>query len=381
MLKAPFPYFGGKRSIAPKVWELLGDPGYYIEPFFGSGAVLLNRPNFEQDKHIELICDLDGYVCNVWRAIKADPDKVAEYCDWPVNHADLIARKKRLIEEEPNLLEALCKDDEYFNPKIAGYWIWAASCWIGSGLTCKGQIPDVSKSGVGVHSKGKIPKLGRCTGVHAKGKIPLLDWLPGVHAKGQIPQVGTTEKGVATLKNNNIYEWFQKLSERLRYVRVVCGDWSRVCGGNWQTSLGICGIFFDPPYSGEDMSEVYQHDSSTVAIKVADWALERGKSPEYRIVLAGYYEEHERLLNEGWGVHRWTRQGGYDNIGGTNDSRHKESLFYSPHCIQPMKDQQKYFDIGEPIPFPVIAKDRREMNERFGFPPDSPLTSPKNGVD
>lgn len=43
-LTAPFPYFGGKATIAPLVWEALGNPVRYIEPFCGSAAVLLARP-------------------------------------------------------------------------------------------------------------------------------------------------------------------------------------------------------------------------------------------------------------------------------------------------------------------------------------------------
>jgi len=35
----------------------------------------------------------------------------------------------------------------------------------------------------------------------------------------------------------------------------------------------------------------------------------------YRIVLAGYYEEHESLLDEGWQVHRWSAAGGYATLG------------------------------------------------------------------
>lgn len=41
-LKAPFPYFGGKSKVAHLVWERLGDVHTFIEPFFGSGAVLLS---------------------------------------------------------------------------------------------------------------------------------------------------------------------------------------------------------------------------------------------------------------------------------------------------------------------------------------------------
>ena len=46
-LKAPFPYFGGKRNAAPIIWEALGDVGGYVEPFAGSAAVLLGRPTVE----------------------------------------------------------------------------------------------------------------------------------------------------------------------------------------------------------------------------------------------------------------------------------------------------------------------------------------------
>ena len=44
-LKAPFPAFGGKSVVAALVWERLGDPDNFVEPFFNSGAVLLSRPH------------------------------------------------------------------------------------------------------------------------------------------------------------------------------------------------------------------------------------------------------------------------------------------------------------------------------------------------
>lgn len=101
----------------------------------------------------ETVNDADGFVANAWRGMKFDPDGVAEWCDWPVNHADLIARKAVLIRNENYLLENLCRDDKWFDAELAGYWIWAASCWIGSGLTCPGQIPHISDAGKGVHAK------------------------------------------------------------------------------------------------------------------------------------------------------------------------------------------------------------------------------------
>lgn len=43
-LRAPFPWFGGKSRIASTVWDAFGRVQNYVEPFFGSGAVLLARP-------------------------------------------------------------------------------------------------------------------------------------------------------------------------------------------------------------------------------------------------------------------------------------------------------------------------------------------------
>ena len=40
-LLAPFPYFGGKRSVTADVWERFGSPKQYIEPLCGLAAMLL----------------------------------------------------------------------------------------------------------------------------------------------------------------------------------------------------------------------------------------------------------------------------------------------------------------------------------------------------
>lgn len=167
-LRAPFPYAGGKSSIADVVWSALGDVKHYIEPFFGSGAVLLARPRYDASRHSETVCDADGHLANVWRAIRADPDGVATICDWPVNHADLIARRKKLVAEGASLLERSCVDDMYYDVTLAGYWVWAASCWIGSGLMRSNAIPNLGNAGKGVHAAGKIPNLGNAgEGVYA----------------------------------------------------------------------------------------------------------------------------------------------------------------------------------------------------------------------
>lgn len=302
-LRAPFPYFGGKSMIADLIWRRLGCVKRYIEPFFGSGAVLLKRPDWRENPD-EIICDKDGHIANVWRSIKFAPDKVAEWCDWPVNHADLCARREVLRRESENLLQDLIADPEYYNAKLAGYWVWCASCWIGSGM---------------VIAHDAIPLLTRKQGVNL-GQIPMLCGSKGVNVKREI-----------------IYAWLKTLSLRLRQVKVVCGDWSRVCGGNWQGDKSPCGIFFDPPYSDEKRNKnIYACESMTVAYDVREWAKKRGDNKNYRIIIAGYDGEHDELLNYGWTVEAWKANGGYGNQGNGQgkENAKRERLWLLPHCLK-----------------------------------------------
>jgi DNA adenine methylase len=337
-LKAPFPYFGGKAPVAHHVWAALGQPAHYIEPFFGSGAVLLARPFWDPEKHTETINDKDGFVCNAWRALQHAPDEVAKHCDWPVNHADLNARRKALLTNHKQFIEGLTTDPEWHDVKMAGYWIWAASCWIGSGLTsgvhkqslrqgiC--QMPHVGHGGKGVHKQSLRQGICQMPHVGHGGK--------GIH-KASLTSLPADAAHVQDPYNVNLYTWFRQLSERLRYVRVVCGDWTRVCGGNWQDNIGDVGIFFDPPYGVEDRDDVYSAKDKTIAADVNAWCLERGTRKTHRIVLAGYYEEHQNLISAGWTIIRWQAQGGYGNQRGRrNANAAREALFISPYCTKKM---------------------------------------------
>lgn len=353
-LKFPAPYFGGKSRIAPLVWRALGDVRHYMEPFAGSAAVLLLRPNYKPGYHVETINDADGYIANVWRALQFAPDEVARWCDWPVHQVDLAARRHVLIANKERLLENLVADPKWYDAELAGYWIWCASCWVGGHMT-EGPVspkkrPHLSTSAQGVHCLGQIPRLGHAgEGVHGLGQIPSLSRAgQGVHGIGQIPHLGHAGEGVHALANaspgnngnavpdvrepysTNIYTWFRVLSERLRYVRIVCGDWTKVCGGNWQDHIGTVGIFFDPPYGVEDRSDgIYNVDSRSVAHDVRRWCIERGDRPTYRIVLAGY-DEHEELANYGWTKVKWKAGVSY----GQRFNRFRETLWLSPHCIR-----------------------------------------------
>jgi DNA adenine methylase len=144
-LRAPFPWFGGKSKVTPLVWERFGHVQNYVEPFFGSGAVLLGRPT---EAGIETVNDLDCMVANFWRALQNDPDAVADAADWPVNEADQHARHLWLVSQE-EFRENMKTDPEFYDAKIAGWWVWGQCIWIGSGW-CSVQLPHLGNAGVPV---------------------------------------------------------------------------------------------------------------------------------------------------------------------------------------------------------------------------------------
>jgi hypothetical protein len=154
----------------------------------------------------------------------------------------------------------------------------------------------------------------------------------GINGIGKRPHV--SHAGMGEPFNTNLYVWFRRLQERLRYVRVVCGDWKQVCGGNWQSKIGTVGIFFDPPYGVEDRdTTLYAHDSTDIAADVLAWCRERGNRPDYRIVVAGYEEYAELVTDYGWTSKKWTGRGGYSRSDEQNPNRHRETLYISPHCL------------------------------------------------
>ena len=140
-LASPFVYFGGKRAVADVVWERFGNVDSYVEPFAGSAAVLFARPDSHRWwQQTETINDADGFVANFWRALQADPKAVAHYADLPVNETDMHGKHAWLVGQCTGLTAKLEGDPEYYDAKIAGWWVWGLNCWIGGGW-CSGQGP------------------------------------------------------------------------------------------------------------------------------------------------------------------------------------------------------------------------------------------------
>lgn len=306
----PFPWFGGKRRVAPQVWTALGDVANYVEPFAGSLAVLLHRPDWHRGR-IETVNDLDGSVTNFWRAMKADPAGVAGWADNPVNEIDLTARQLTLVGELlPDMRRRLLSDPTYFDVKIAGWWVWGLACWIGGGWC-------------GV---GSGPWLLDDDGVIAAGEHGC-----GVSLKR--PQLGNGGQGVN--RDVDLVEWFEAIAARLRRTRICSGDWQRVVTDGALTATNNVGVFLDPPYLGEVRDKsLYVVDDHTISHAVRDWAL--NADPKIRIVLAGYIDEHDDLMPDDWERVQWTAGASYKTSRHTKEeidqNRNKETLWCSPAC-------------------------------------------------
>ena len=72
-MKAIFKYPGSKWSLANWIISFFPEHHSYLEPFFGSGAVLFNKPR----SNIETVNDLDGNVVNLFEWIRKAPERLA----------------------------------------------------------------------------------------------------------------------------------------------------------------------------------------------------------------------------------------------------------------------------------------------------------------
>lgn len=73
-MKAILKYPGSKWALTNWIISYFPKHHSYLEPFFGSGAVLFNKPR----SNIETINDLDSNVVNLFACIRENPRKLAD---------------------------------------------------------------------------------------------------------------------------------------------------------------------------------------------------------------------------------------------------------------------------------------------------------------
>lgn len=298
-LKAPFPYLGGKSRIAAEVWKRFGAVEHYIEPFAGSLAVLLARPHVPQR---ETVGDKDAFISNFFRAIQADPEAVAKWAWWPCHEADLHARHLWLVKRRASFTEKMKDDPHYYDPKVAGWWVWGISSWFGSAW-CDAQ-----------------PHLGQRPGLVPKG----------INVTNKRPHLTSSKQGISGQGINGIQQWFTLLSDRLHNVRVLCGDWSRLVTPA-VIAGPLTGVFLDPPYTQEAFrgDKLYAQDDQTVGHAVAKWATDNA-SRTVRVALCGYEGEYQMPAD--WEVFAWSAGSASGQNTNNKTNRHKERIWFSPSC-------------------------------------------------
>ena len=341
LLKFPAVYFGGKRAVADIIWSRLGNVTNYVEVFGGSLAVLLSRPpeHFEcGTQRIETVNDINAFLENFWRACRDQPALTAFWADRPTSELALHATGDAMFyrgmaghdgsfRSPKEFIEKLRGDETWFDPKLAGLWVWGLSNWIGDDWSAKKEnevvlsLPHLGSAGQGVARQ--LPHLGSA----------------GRGVARQLPHLGNAGQGECARHLAALTEWFIALADRLRHVRICCGDWKRVVKDSVIFYPGTpTGILLDPPYVLEGRDSVYgEHESATIAAEVRAWALANGNRPELRIALCSYGEEEL----PGWERVRWSAQGGYGNQGDNSrcaENRHRESIDFSPHCLKAIEE-------------------------------------------
>lgn len=328
MLRSLFPYPGGKSRIIEQVHGRMGRVTNRVEPFAGTAVWMLSAP---PNGSTETINDADGFITNCYRAIREDPDTVARWVSWPVSELDLHARHRWLIAQREGLERRLRDDPIYYDPQVAGWWLWGIAQWIGDGWCPRidgttapyNKIPHLGDAGMGVHRPSEqIPHLGNAgMGVHRPSE--------------QIPHLGDAGMGVHrqsrqhTGDGTDVHRLLHQYSSRLRHMRITCGDWRRVLGPSVTERHGMTAIFLDPPYPDTAMG--YSGGPADVWHDARRWAIDNGDNPLLRIALCGYDFD----MPAGWSLLRWKTRGGYgsqgDGAGRANAKR--ECIWFSPACI------------------------------------------------
>lgn len=402
----PFPWFGGKSRVSDIVWERFGNVECYVEPFFGSGAILFNRPTAPR---YEIINDKDGFVANFWRSVRRDPEAVAEWAIWPCSEVDLLARHRWLCERTRKraFLSAMESDPEYYDVQIAGWWVCGICYWLGGGGWCTGEWDSsVGKGDLAKLETGVLPLLGRGTGTNRskrhRGTAPdaNVSQLDGVVPKRPVmgresgitrkmPHVTTAGTGVTrrlpsiqrgldkgAMKqrsrrardgvwrarphltgdqgisrngdssdwwdDNNTVGYLQAIAERLRRVKVCCGEFDRVLSDGVLATFGTHGVFLDPPYQPTNDESVRRDPaiygcewSQDLKTRILEWCLGTTKKgiprqDAYKIALCGYSGEYDL---PGWEIVAWKGVRGYATS--KNSNRKQERIWFSPACDRP----------------------------------------------
>jgi hypothetical protein len=165
----------------------------------------------------------------------------------------------------------------------------------------------------------------------------------------QVPYLNRSGHGVLSKKlrrygpehhRAQLLEWFTALQQRFYDTTILAGNWDRPLSDFLFSGSKGVGIFFDPPYSDSKgtarSNHIYASESMTIDHEVREWCIAHTPDKRLHMVLCGYGEVHDDLLNYGWSKHAWKGAVGYSNTGGPDTpgmtNRLMESYWISPQC-------------------------------------------------
>lgn len=246
--------------------------------------------------------------------------------------------------------------------------------------------PNV-RPGKGVHGatlREPSQQLPDLAGSTARGET-FVNYGRGLHGGGmrepsrQLPALGgggASNAGLNALgARTRLYDIFAELSRRLRYVRFACGDAFRILVPSVTYRHGLTAVVLDAPYAEheyvyghqptdmkppsekarakmepeqqamwEELTPLYEVDAEGRIVKAPGlsrrfqaYARTHGGRKDLRIALCEYEGTNEELERLGWEVAAWKAKGGYGNqrSGGENVNKHRERIWFSPHCLRP----------------------------------------------
>ncbi len=170
------------------------------------------------------------------------------------------------------------------------------------------------------------------------------DFRDGLYHK--MPEVQSARGVFAAGRLNALHAYLRRCADRLRHVRIVCGDWRRVTGDSVTILHGTTAMVFDPPYI-EGADGLYAAGDKSIAADVVEWCREHQDDRRYLIALCGFEGNYDL---PGWDCVSWKARAGYGvqrKSGPANDNRKREVIWFSPSCLKPSR--RTPFAAGRPL--------------------------------
>lgn len=227
MYRSVLKYPGSKWNIANQIVSMLPKHHSYVEPFFGSGAVLFRK----QPSDIETINDLDRDVVNLFRCIQEDSERLARMV-----MTTPFSREKYEDTYKLDVWEIMIPDEPYH--KALRFLI---QCWQGHGFRTNGY------------------KVG---------------WKNDVQGR---------ERAYALWNWYRLPEWIIDIAERLRTVQIENRPAIEIIKRfNYKNVL----MYLDPPYVlGTRSAKQYKHEMSDAD---HEELLKTLLQSEAQIIISGY---------------------------------------------------------------------------------------------